>query len=165
LQIVPRHAVTVEECLKFQKDAKHKEGFVIAFADGRRVKIKTDWYMTLAKIMSHLSPISIWETMSNGIVQQAFLVQIPEELRPLAEQYKAVLELQYKKVREKVVQDCEAFIAKHGRDRKTIALNREPLNGTLAYKGVFSVLDKNEASLNQIVMNAIYPASNEFVAI
>lgn len=165
LPIVKRHAVTVTECLKFQKDAKNQEGFVIAFPNGQRIKIKTEWYLTLAKVMSHLSPIAIWETMVGGKVQQAFMVQVPEELRPLAEQYRTTLEAQYDRVRNDLYSKAQAHINKYGNHRKQIAMNRDSLKGTIAYKGVFSVLDKNDKEIDKMIMDAIYPTANEFVAL
>lgn len=167
LPIVKRHEVTVQDCLRIQKDAniKGQEGFVIVFEDGRRVKVKTEWYCTLAKIMSKLSPISIWETMKSGKVQRDFLVKVPEELRPLAEQYVTILEGQYALVRENTVAKCLPLIEECKRDPKTIAENRKKLEGTVAYRAVFSVLKGKERDIDKVVMDAIYPSANEFVAL
>jgi len=165
LPIVKLYDLKIDDCLKIQKEAKGIEGFVIAFEDGRRVKVKTDWYFTLAKIMSHMGPISIWESMANGKVQEAFMVKIPEELRPLAEQHQATLEGQYKKIRDKMVDECLKHCMEHNMDRKTIAMNRQKFEGTLSHKGVFPVLDGNYEAIDKMVMGAIFPKANEFVAL
>jgi len=165
LPIVKKYDATVEDCLKLQKEAKGTEGFVIVFEDSKRVKVKTEWYMQIAKVHSHLSPISIWEVMENGKVNEEFLVKLPEELRAITEKYQNILESQYAKVRKDLIEKCEAFIAKHGRDRKTVAMNREPLKGTAAYSGIFAVLDNKEESINEAVMGVIYPKNNEFAVI
>src|SRR5262249_57567362 len=70
----------------------------IRFCDGRRVKVKTDWYLSIARIMADLTPIAVWEVMTGGKVPKEYLVSVPEELRPLAERYQAVLEGQYARV-------------------------------------------------------------------
>jgi RNA ligase len=166
LPIVKKYdGMDIQECLRIQKDGKHREGFVIRFQDGRRIKVKCDWYMTLAKIMSNMSPIAIWEAMAGGKVRHEFLVQIPEELRSLADQYKETLESQYSNVLAGINEKCAPLIAKHGGDRKSIAMNREHLAGTPAYKAVFAVLERNDKAIEKIVMMAIYPRSNELAAV
>ena len=165
LTIVKRHEFGIEECLRIQKEEKGREGFVLVFEDGRRVRVKTEWYRALAKIMAHMSPIALWEAMRDGKVQVAFLARIPEELRPAAEQYTSMLETQYSMVKENIFSVSSAYIAKHGGDRKKVALDRDTLKGTWSYKAVFSVLDKNEKALDKAVMGIIYPSANEFAAI
>jgi RNA ligase len=164
LPVVKKYDCSIEDCLRLQKESTGKEGFVIRFQDGRRVKVKTDWYMILAKIMSNLSPIAVWETMSNGKVQDAFMTRIPEELRSLAEEYKRVLETQYAAAKAEMLAKCSEFAAARAFDRKRVALERKILEGTLSYKGVFAVMDKNEKGIDKIVMGAIYPAANQFAA-
>jgi RNA ligase len=162
-------SMTIHDCLRFQKEAKGMEGFVIRFHDGRRVKVKTDWYMTLAKIMSSLSPIAIWEAMENGKVKREFLTGLAEELRPLAEGYVSILEDQYAKTMRLVYDLCQPLVDKHvGKGvegRKTLAVERETLRGTIGHRLVFAVLDKNEKAIDKNVMEAIYPSGNNFVAI
>lgn len=165
LPIVKKYDLTIEDCLKLQKEAKGQEGFVIAFPDGRRVKVKTEWYLALAKIMSGMSPISIWEVMKGGEVQEAFMIKIPEELKPLAEQYQKTLEEQYAKIKNDLVVNCEPLIKKYNGSRKDIALNRQSLEGTPYYKAIFAVLDKNEEAINKIIMDQIRPKANEFAAV
>jgi RNA ligase len=158
--------MNIEDCLKIQKDGKAREGFVIRFADGRRVKVKTEWYMALAKLMARMSPIAMWEAMSGGKVRQEFLVVVPEEILPLAENYRQTLEAQYAAVREWLGAKCRPLVEKHKGDRKAIALNRESLQGTMAYNSVFSFVEPvNETKVEKAVMGAIYPRANEFVSL
>lgn len=165
LPIVKRYDLTIDDILELKSKATGQEGFVVAFEDGRRVKVKMDWYMTLAKVMSNLSPIAIWDAMEKGKVKEEFLCKIPEELRDLAEKYRDMLEGQYAKLKDGLWEECEAFNKKHGHDRKTIAMNRKPLEGRLAYKAVFAVLDKDEGAIEKMIMGLIYPTANEFKAI
>lgn len=162
LPVVKKYEFTIDDCLKLQKEARDQEGFVIVFGDGRRVKVKTEWYMTLAKIMSSLSPISIWDAMKNGKVQAMYLEKIPEELRPLAEGYQKILEEQYASTKENYIITCKSLIDQFAGNRKQIALNRQSLEGTPYYRAVFAVLDNNEESIDRIVMDDIYPKNNEF---
>ena len=92
-------AMSLADLLRQQKELEKFEGFVIRFCDGRRVKVKTDWYLGIARIMANLTPISVWDALAGGKVPPDYLLAVPEELRPLAERYQAVLEGQYARVR------------------------------------------------------------------
>lgn len=163
LPIVTKYDISIKDCLEIQKEGKGREGFVLVFQDGRRIKVKTDWYMALAKLMSNMSPIAIWDTMSMGKVPEAYMVKLPEELRPLATAYKETLEDQYLKIFEGIKARCSPVIESCKGGRKAIAENRQSLDGTVAYKAIFAVLDGNSKALDKIVMGEIYPKGNEFV--
>lgn len=163
LPIVKRHeGLDIQGILRIQKEEKWREGFVVRFEDGRRLKVKTEWYLTLARILTNLSPISIWGAMRGGKVQDVFLSQIPEELRKLVGPFQETLERQYAAVAARVRSECRPVLDKHGGDRKAIALDRGSLS-QLGKQAVFSLLDGREEALEKLVMKAIYPAGNEFV--
>lgn len=67
--------MSLEELLHTQQRREQFEGFVLRFGDGRRVKVKTDWYMKMAKIVSNLTPIAVWEVMIRGKVPQEYVGQ------------------------------------------------------------------------------------------
>jgi len=156
--------MTIDDCIKTQKDVKDREGYVIVLADGRRVKVKTDWYLALAKIMSGMSPISIWETMAEGKVQESLLAQLPDDLIPLANRYKETLEHQYALVRERLEKDGRKVVEQFKGDRKQIGLHEAEL-GHGAFHAAFAILKNDQKKLNKMTMSVIYPAANEFVAL
>lgn len=57
----------------------NEEGYVIRFEDGSRAKFKGDEYVEMHRLISGLSPLTIWERMENGVVSEEFLATIPEE--------------------------------------------------------------------------------------
>lgn len=58
------------------------EGFVIVFSNGLRVKIKTQEYLKLHRIMTRLSPKNILENMVSEPLQERNIIeQLPEEHR------------------------------------------------------------------------------------
>jgi RNA ligase len=59
----------------------HKEGFVVRFANGYRVKIKGDKYIRVHRLISNVTPCRIWECMINGDNMNNIRLQLPEELR------------------------------------------------------------------------------------
>lgn len=66
--------VEIAKCLP----ARH-EGFVVRFSNGYRVKIKGDEYIRIHRIISNLTPLSIWESMREGDDLKVIKSQLPEE--------------------------------------------------------------------------------------
>jgi RNA ligase len=158
--------MSLEDLLRTQKDRQQFEGFVLRFADSRRVKVKTEWYLQIAKIMANLTPIAVWEVMHSGKVQEAYLVQVPEELRPLAEKYKAILEGQYARVLLDIEETAAPILAQYGSDRKALAMYVNDRQKELDYRkpAIFLLLDGKRDKLERIIMDRIYPRGNHFVA-
>jgi len=99
---------TIEDCVKLKKTIpKDKEGWVVRFESGLRIKIKGDEYLKIAKLLSHLSPLSLWECMKSGIVESQYLCQIPEEFRNEWEPIKKSLEHSYQKVISEIQNDLK----------------------------------------------------------
>jgi RNA ligase len=158
--------LSLEDLKNSQVQQEQCEGFVIRFADGRRVKVKTDWYLQLAKLMANLSPIAVWETMKQGKVDVAYLKRLPEELRPVAERYQAILEGQYARVLLEIEQIARPILERFGNDRRALAEHVNQRKAELGYRkpAVFILMDGRPERLEKIIMDQIYPHANQFVA-
>ena len=62
-----------------KKQEQNKEGFVIKFKNGFRLKIKFAEYCRLHKILTQTSNISIWEYLKTGKPFDELLEKIPDE--------------------------------------------------------------------------------------
>ena len=56
-----------------------KEGFIVLFTNGDRIKIKGSEYIRLHKIITKLSNVSIWESLKMGIPLDDIIHDIPDE--------------------------------------------------------------------------------------
>lgn len=56
-----------------------KEGYVIRFRNGMRMKIKGDEYVRLHKILTNFSTTDIWELLRTGGNMNEFLERVPDE--------------------------------------------------------------------------------------
>src|SRR5260370_29394180 len=135
--------MSLEDLLRKQKELQKFEGFVIRFCDGRRIKVKTEWYLGIARIMANLTPITIWEALVNGKVPAEYLVGVPEELRPLAERYQAVLEGQYARVLLHLQEGVRPLLERYGNDRRSLGRYAEEHRSELGYlrSAAFLILD------------------------
>ena len=163
LPIVQKYeSLKIEDCLRISKEVEGKEGFVIRFHDGRRVKVKTEWYCRIAKIMANLTPISMWECMKDGKIPGERMREIPEELRPLAEQYKERIEAQFSSLKDDVFSRLKPLLEanKDSGNRKAFALEAAKMP-SLTRRCAFLLLDKK--SIDQVIMDEIYPKGNNWV--
>jgi RNA ligase len=67
--------------------SKDKEGYVIRFKNGFRMKIKGDEYVRLHKIMTNLSTIGVWEVLSTGGKMEDYLKDVPDEFYKKVKMY------------------------------------------------------------------------------
>ena len=70
--------VSLQDLGKLEEQGK--EGFVIRFSGGQRVKLKFSEYVRLHRIITGLSTITIWECLSQGQSLDALLEKIPDEV-------------------------------------------------------------------------------------
>ena len=59
--------------------SKDKEGYVIRFSSGMRMKIKGTEYVRLHRILTNFSSKDIWELLKNGEALEPFLERVPDE--------------------------------------------------------------------------------------
>lgn len=168
LEIAQSYDYGIDEMIKLQKTLpKDKEGFVVHFFGGLRVKIKGDEYMKISRMLSTMSPLSFWESMENGIVKKEYLQQLPEEFRKDFEPIVKLLEDQYTQVLCEINIDAKsvAYIdmtTKEG--KKELGLLLQKPDAFLHPNAMFSFFGHdNGKSLNKYVMKKIRPTGNVLV--
>lgn len=86
-------------------DPSIQEGFVLRFEDGQRLKVKGKQYVELASVLKQLTPLSLWKTMQNGKVNDAFLTIFQKPWLDEAIKITHSLECSYKKVKTLIEND------------------------------------------------------------
>ena len=89
---------------------KGKEGFVIRFENGQRVKIKSDEYLELHRIVTGLSTTAIWECLKSGRGLNEILKIAPDEYYKRIDEYANDLEYQFYKISDEVQMLYSHFI-------------------------------------------------------
>lgn len=82
----------------------NREGFVVRFDNGLRLKVKFTEYLRLHKIVTELSSYAIWNFLRSGESLEEILEHVPDEFFQWASRTKVDLEAAYKKM-EKEAQD------------------------------------------------------------
>ncbi len=74
---------------------ENKEGFVLRFQNGFRVKVKFEEYVRLHRIMTGVSNVAIWEYLSEGKSFEELLAQVPDEFYDWVQQTVRELQAQF----------------------------------------------------------------------
>ena len=70
-----------------QTISNNREGFVVKFSNGDRMKIKGEEYLRLHKIMTNLSTTGVWEVLSTGGKMEDYLKDVPDEFYKKVKMY------------------------------------------------------------------------------
>jgi RNA ligase len=98
--LVPRHDGIRDLATIRQWQTADREGFVIKFASGFRVKVKFDEYVRLHRLLTNVSSRHIWEYLAAGQPLAPLLERVPDEFYAWVKQQVAQLEAQYQQIEQ-----------------------------------------------------------------
>lgn len=85
MPVVKRYDHTIENMIALQKTLPaDREGFVVRFKSGFRIKIKGEEYNKMHRILNSITPLFIWELMLDTpefLVPTDYIMKVPEEYR------------------------------------------------------------------------------------
>ncbi len=130
-----------------------KEGYVIRFKNGFRMKIKGEEYKRLHRIITNISNRDIWEYLKDHKPFDEILDKVPDEFYDWVEATADALVEEYGKIEKKSLTDF-ARITKSSNivDRKSFALEALKCDNPSV---LFSMLDKKD--YRDIIWKIIYP--------
>lgn len=121
----------------------NREGFVVRFSNGQRIKIKGEEYIRLHKILTNISTTSIWEIVSNKGDITTILKDVPDEYFNKIQDFVQDLHSKFESIRKNYFDLHDTIIEKVGTDRKLYALE------CIKYKNpnlLFAILDNKDIS-------------------
>jgi RNA ligase len=125
----------------------NKEGFVVKFKNGYRLKVKFDEYQRIHRIITQVSSLNIWEYLKAGQDLLPLLDRVPDEFYDWVKvTHKNLLE-NYAQIEAQAKQDFKVL-----EDRKTTAMYFQ----TCQYSSVlFKMLD--EQPYEQVIWKMLKP--------
>ena len=81
-------------------EENNKEGFVVKFQNGFRLKVKFEEYVRLHKILTQVSSRTIWQVLVDGGDFDEILDKVPDEFYNWVKDTKSTLENNYKSIEE-----------------------------------------------------------------
>jgi len=79
-----------------ERNTENREGFVIRYRNGFRIKVKFEEYLRLHRMVTGVSNLSIWEMLRDGMPQDELLEHVPDEFYRWVKETIHVLQKQYK---------------------------------------------------------------------
>ena len=125
LHIVHRYykygdGISVDGLKQLQED--NREGFVIRFEDGERIKLKFDEYIRLHRIVTNVSNKTVWEYLMNNHSFDELLERVPDEFYVWLKKTKSDLERQFKDIELEILKEFYQIYCKEGiTERKAFA--------------------------------------------
>lgn len=115
---IVKHYDGIEDIASIKQfEEPNKEGFVICFKSGLRVKAKFDEYKRLHRLLTQCTARTIWECLKGGNSFDAFLERVPDEFYAWATTIKRNLLSQYVQIED----ECRAIVEQ----ARTLATRKE----------------------------------------
>jgi RNA ligase len=144
---------TLEEIIKDQKreDYINKEGYVVKFENGDRVKVKYLKYLEIHKLASGLNETFVWETLKNG--NESILQNVPDEMIEWTNKTVNNLKKDYNDFHEKINNIYLSIPRTETKKEfaKYVFENHKNINGLL-----FSLYDKKDFS--KLIWDRVKPS-------
>lgn len=140
-----------------------REGFVVKFANGFRVKVKGDEYCKMQKILNGINPLAIWEVMTNNDkfeLPESYKQQIPEEIIDEVETIEARLQASHK---AKWLDIKDLFDKLDKRTPRDLGMHiHNPANNVPkeVHSSLFCLLNNDYEGLSRLVAKSIRPTGN-----
>ena len=129
--------------------SKDKEGYVIRFKNGFRMKIKGDEYKRLHRILTNVSNRDIWEYLKDDKPLDEILDKVPDEFYNWVKDTKESLQAQFDKIKIDIENEFKELI-----NKKEFA---EKIKDNPNRSFLFKRLDSYSPQLNEMIWNSIYP--------
>lgn len=86
-------------------EESNKEGFVVKFSDGFRVKVKFNEYIKLHGILSNVSNVTIWEYLKNDYDFDLLIDQIPDEFNDWIKKTIKKIQIEYNEIERNALKE------------------------------------------------------------
>jgi RNA ligase len=129
--------------------SKDKEGYVIRFKNGFRMKIKGDEYVRLHKILTNISNRDIWEYLKDDKPLDELLEKVPDEFYNWVKDTVSDLQNKFDEIKNNVELEFKELI-----NKKEFA---EKITGNPNKSFLFKRLDSYSNQLNDMIWDSIYP--------
>lgn len=137
------------EILK-EEISKDREGYVIRFKNGFRMKIKGDEYVRLHRILTNVSNRDIWEYLKDNKPFDELLEKVPDEFNNWVRETVKDLQNKFDTIKIDVENEFKELI-----NKKEFA---EKIKDNPNRSFLFKRLDSYSNQLNEMIWDSIYPS-------
>lgn len=138
------HVDTVDELAGH--DRPNREGYVVRYPDGTRVKVKHDEYCRLHKLLTGVTPKTVWELLRDGRDPVELADNVPDEFHDWLSDVTAELRTRHGELLAEIDAAYATLKAELGdaeRKQWAVTMKQRRLPGHV-FAGVFARLDGND---------------------
>jgi len=128
----------------------NREGIVVTFKDGTRIKIKMDEYVRLHRLITGTNARSIWDILRTGGDLKELVERVPDEYFDWVKKTEIDLVKKYQTIKWKCTEDYGSIL--HIKDRKAFALEA---NKRMYPSILFKMLD--DRPIDELIWKMIRP--------
>lgn len=140
-----------------EKETSNKEGYVVKFESGLRVKFKFSEYVRLHRLIFGVNKRSIWDLLRNNQPFDELLERVPDEFFWWVKQTVSDLNKQYTDIEFEAAKIFKKIVMENPeQDRKSIALQFSKYKDISSL--LFAMLDKRDHS--EIIWKKIRPTAD-----
>lgn len=152
--VVKKHDILISNLLELKKlEEDNREGFVIRFSDGFRVKIKFAEYIRLHGVITNVSNLTIWEHMKNNYDFDILLDRVPDEFFNWLTKTAENITMNYNEIERLALKEfLRIYHVNNINDRKSFAAKAMK---TVYRSILFKLYDKRQYS--EIIWNMVKP--------
>jgi len=132
------------------------EGFVIKFKSGIRMKVKSEEYVRLHRLLTECSSIDIWECLANGKTLDQFLDRVPDEFDEWIRRNVSKIQSDYKGIEDDAFDFYRREIEGKGYSLREISEILKSKATPLQMSLVFSIVRGNDYS--EMIWRRVRPA-------
>jgi RNA ligase len=160
--VVEKIDKTIEEILleKKREDFTNKEGFVIKFESGFRVKVKYEEYFRLHRIITGCTKHFVWEYLRDGKQKENILINVPNEFFQTVSLWDLDIRSNYE-LKEKKAKELFSDIFVPSESRKEFAM--KALLHTEFSSVLFKMLEGKD--YRELIWKQIEPRATEGISI
>lgn len=136
-----------------------KEGYVIRFSNGFRVKIKGDEYVRLHRILTNVSNLTIWEYLKDSLDFDELIDRVPDEFYNSVKTVKCDLEGKFLVIEENAKKAYNETIEKIGEFNRAEFAKYAIANHKDLSPIMFSILDGKD--YNETIWRIVKPNSTK----
>lgn len=132
----------------------NKEGFVVRFSDGFRMKVKFEEYIRLHRIITNVSNLTVWEHLKNGYDFEELIDRVPDEFYNWLKNTIHIMEKKYLKIETVALKEfINLCVYENISDKKEFAIN---VLGNSKYPSIMFALFNNK-DYSEIIWKQIRP--------
>lgn len=90
-------------------EERNKEGFVIKYENGYRIKVKFEEYIRIHRIVTQVSTLTVWEFLMNDLSFDELLDRVPDEFYEWIKHTIEQLQLQFNQIEDQCKLDFKQF--------------------------------------------------------